>query len=755
MSQAAIDPRIDRLYRLLPAIYRMRDAGQGYPLQALLRVIAEQVNLVEDSIAQQYENWFIETAAEWAVPYIAELVGYVPSPAELASPGRGLEEQLRDRWITPRREVANTVHYRRRKGALALLGDLGRDVTGWPARAVEFYRLLGWNQNINHPHLDRAHVVDIRQMQKLDLLDGPFDRIAHCVDVRRINSADTCGRTNIPSVGIFVWRLGSYSVTMTPAAGEEAAGPHCFNFSILGQDAPLFIAPGRGPAATGDGAGAIAYPGEIRRVAFDARPELYYGADRSFAVWAEDWAGFDSAAPIPLANVIPADLSGWTYVPPAKHIAIDPVLGRIAFPASQPPRKGVRVSYRYGFSADIGGGEYKRQIAKPVARQVRVPDPDHEGQFKLVETTPVVYRVGKAEAYQRIADALDAWKKDLRWDGVIELAESAVFVEPLQIDVPDHHTLELRAAQGARPVIRLLDWRADVPDSLTVTMGAGTRFVMDGLMVTGRSVQVSGPEEPSTPPAGSQPYCDSILVIRHCTLVPGWGMNCDCKPDRPTEPSLELFQVRCRVVIEHSILGSIEITEDEVRQDPIPVCITDSIIDAAEPGGMAISGPEARPAHAAVTILRCTVFGVVEVHSSPLAENSIFYDCVHVGRRQIGCMRYCYVPQGCRTPRRTACQPDLVVDKIKDETTDPAEQVARTAAEKIRLRPVFGSMRYGDPRYAQLADACAPEIVRGADDRSEMGVLHDLFQPLREANLRARLQGFIPAGADVGLIHAT
>lgn len=755
MSQAATDPRIDRLYRLLPAIYRMRDAGQGYPLQALLRVIAEQVNLVEDSIAQQYENWFIETAAEWAVPYIAELVGYVPSSAELASPGRGLEEQLRDRWITPRREVANTVHYRRRKGALALLEDLARDVTGWPARAVEFYRLLGWTQNINHPHLDRAHVVDIRQMQKLDLLDGPFDRIAHCVDVRRINSARTCGRTNIPSVGVFVWRLGSYSVTMTPAAGDEAAGPHCFNFSILGQDAPLFIAPGRGPAATGDGAEAIAYPGEIRRVAFDAHPELYYGPDRSFAVWAEEWAGFDSAAPISLANVIPADLSGWTYVPPSKHIAIDPMLGRIAFPVSQPPRKGVRVSYRHGFSADIGGGEYKRQIAKPVARQVRVPDPDHEGQFKLVESTPIVYRVGKAEAYQRIADALDAWKKDLRWDAVIELAESAVFVEPLQIDVPDHHTLELRAAQGARPVVRLLDWRADVPDSLNVTMGAGARFVMDGLMVTGRSVQVNGPEEPSTPPTGSQPYCDSILVIRHCTLVPGWGMNCDCKPDRPTEPSLELFQVRCRVVIEHSILGSIEVTEDEVRQDPIPVCITDSIVDAAEPGGTAISGPGARPAHAAVTILRCTVFGVVEVHSTPLAENSIFYDCVHVARRQIGCMRYCYVPQGCRTPRRTACQPDLVIDKIKDESTDPAEQVARIAAEKIRLRPVFGSIRYGNPRYAQLGDACAPEIVRGADDRSEMGVLHDLFQPLREANLRGRLQAFIPAGADVGLIHAT
>ena len=54
----------------------MRDAEQGYPLQALLRVIAEQVNVVEDDIAQLYDNWFIETCEDWAVPYIADLIGY-------------------------------------------------------------------------------------------------------------------------------------------------------------------------------------------------------------------------------------------------------------------------------------------------------------------------------------------------------------------------------------------------------------------------------------------------------------------------------------------------------------------------------------------------------------------------------------------------------------------------------------------------------------------------------------------------------
>jgi hypothetical protein len=34
-----------------------------------------------------------------------------------------------------------------------------------------------------------------------------------------------------------------------------------------------------------------------------------------------------------------------------------------------------------------------------------------------------------------------------------------------------------------------------------------------------------------------------------------------------------------------------------------------------------------------------------------------------------------------------------------------------------------------------------------------MGVFHDLFQPQREANLRARLAEFTPAGMNVGIVY--
>ena len=62
------------------------------------------------------------------------------------------------------------------------------------------------------------------------------------------------------------------------------------------------------------------------------------------------------------------------------------------------------------------------------------------------------------------------------------------------------------------------------------------------------------------------------------------------------------------------------------------------------------------------------------------------------------------------------------------------------------------SRRFGDPGYARLALDCAPEIVRGADDESELGAFHDLFQPQRLAALTARLTASTPARTDIGVL---
>jgi hypothetical protein len=172
-----------------------------------------------------------------------------------------------------------------------------------------------------------------------------------------------------------------------------------------------------------------------------------------------------------------------------------------------------------------------------------------------------------------------------------------------------------------------------------------------------------------------------------------------------------------------------------------------------------------------------------------LAENCIFADRVQVVRSQQGCMRFCYVRvpddadgDEAKTPRRYHCQPDLVMDKAESVILDkPSKETGYSPGlssaeideiqKKIQLEiqeeikearrlaasfvcPQFWSTHFGDPGYARLARPIIPEIWRGADDESEMGVFHDLFQPQREANLRARLEEYAPAGMNCGIIWA-
>ncbi len=749
----------DRLYELLPTIYRMRDHDQGEPLRALLQVIAEQVNVVEEDIQQLYENWFIETCEDWVVPYIGDLIGHQPvyeagEPGEATTPQR----QERNKILIPRREVANTLRYRRTKGTLALLEQLANDVAGWSARAVEFYKLLGWTQALNHQRSERGRTVDLRRGDALDCIDGPFDEIAHMVDVRRINSHHSIGRYNIPSVGLFVWRLKAYSVTHTPAYCAEDISPHCYTFSALGNDTPLYIRPERETEPT-QIAGELNLPVPVRRRAFEERgieegkefrraASAYYGLvgnsliGKSLSIWAPDWPTKGAKQPIPRERVVPADLSDWQYLPRHGQVAVDPALGRIAFPVKQLPKRGVWVSYHYGFSADIGGGEYDRPLTQPADSDIRRVS----GQEQL-----------KAE--------LEPWKAGP--DGkapegqpshaVIEITDSGAYVLPVNITLREKHSLQIRAANHTRPLIRLLDWQTDLPDNLSVTGEKGSRFTLDGLLITGRGVQIEGEL--------------ASVTIRHSTLVPGWSLEPHCEPSRPAEPSLVVINSYPCIIIEHSIIGSIQVNLDEVTHDPIPIRVSDSIIDATgvdcdSPECEAIGAAGSALAHAVVKIVRSTVIGRVLTHAICLAENSIFMSRITVARRQRGCMRFCYVTPGSRTPRRYSCQPDIVEravaeDMLKNAQSKneppPQKEVVEAAQqpERDRVRPLFNSLRYGTPTYCQLSQACAEEIVRGADDESEMGVFHDLYQPQRTANLRARLEEYTPAGADVGIIFSS
>jgi hypothetical protein len=709
----------DELAELLPRWHRLADDHAGEPLRCLLSVIAEQIELVRGAVGQQYENWFVETAAEWVLPYLGELVGYRPQ----AGYQRVLSEGLRDggpsegsvrrlaEALAPRRDVAATVGYRRRKGTLSLLEELADSAAGWPARAVETSRLLVHSQPVrlygsgteqgNAVRAGRGRLADLRDGGALDLAGTPFETTARTVDVRRAASRYRPGGHTPTGVKLYVWRLAPHPVTHAPAYCVDSARS-LFTFSVLGNDTRLVTRPEPEPStvhlATVDNV-----PAYLRRRQFADRLADYYGPGKSVAVWLDDRL-------VPASDIVVADLTDWWYHPRRDQVVVDPELGRIAFSARSAPGTGVWVTYHHAFADDLGGGEYPRDLSAP------------DGA--------VIYRVGPGQSYRRIVDAHRQWRADRPSDAIIEITDSGAYQEQLAFELAAGQRLTLRAADGVRPVLRLLDWSSNEPDALDIRVAqdcpahARPSMALDGLLIAGRGVRAGGPL--------------GALILRHCTLVPGWSLEPACTPSSPEEPSLVLERATASVHIDRCVLGSIQVLGDEVGTDPLPIHLRDSILDATGHDLAALSAPDGGHAHAELHACRATIIGEVRVHAVRVVSDSIFTGLLHVARRQTGCLRFCYVPPDSRTPRRFRCQPDLA-----------------GPADAARVRPLFASERYGTPDYGQLAAGCADEITRGAEDGAEMGVFHDLYQPQRTDNLRARLAEYTPAGTDAGISFVT
>ena len=213
-----------RLYARVPAHYRAYDADpeQGFALLALLRVVAEQVANVRQDLDALWDNFFIETCDEWAVPYIGALVG-----ANLLAQPVAQSNRL---------EVYNTVLWRRSKGTPAMLRSLAQAISGWPTDLAEFFQALGWSQNMNHLRLGNPLTPDLRDVYQLSLLGRAADAFAHAADIKPARPLDaprvtpdalgigrvaynTQGRYQIKNLGFFVRRLQTFALKgVTPAA---------------------------------------------------------------------------------------------------------------------------------------------------------------------------------------------------------------------------------------------------------------------------------------------------------------------------------------------------------------------------------------------------------------------------------------------------------------------------------------------------------------------------------------------------------
>lgn len=687
----------DRLYDLLPAVYRQRDAEQGYLLRDLVEILAGQAMLLESDILQLYENWFIETCEPWVVPYIGDLIGV-----------RGTKGA-----VSSRAEVANTLRYRQSKGTAAMLELLARDVTGWPARVVEYFERLETTQYANHVRLANLRTPDLRRTNELELLGGPFETANHTAEVRRI--AVERGRYNIPNLGIFLWRLQAYFVEKSTAGAAAHPADGRYFFSPLGDDAPLFNRP-QAEADSTRLAGEVNVPGRLRRRPLyleleavrqsladrQAISSAYFGNQPVFQVFVRNQAG-GPLTEIPPQEILICDLDVghppvvfpgiWRRPPKTKQylpsaggpavvlpirVAVDPVLGRLAFPIGVLPAE-VRVSYHYGFSDDLGGGPYQRE-----ASFTQIAKESH-------------FWVGPG-GFDTIQAALDQWNG--KGSAVIEILDSRTYAEALNVlKIPAKGRLEIRAADEQRPCLLL-------PGELIVSGWELSGFEINGLLVAGGPLHLTG-------------QLDHIR-LQHTTLAPGWSL-----------PALIVEPGSAKVSLDRSILGA-------VRTDPeTQVEMSDSIVDAVDGAGkvqIAYAALDGKSPGGPLTLSRCTVIGDVLTTELALAENSLFLNGVTAQRRQEGCVRFCYVPPRSHTPRRYRCQPE-----------DGA----------AALRPLFTSLRYGDPGYCQLTAGTPREIRRGAEDESEMGAFSSLHQPQREDALRIRLDEYLRVGLEAGIFFVT
>lgn len=333
----------ERLYKLLPAIYRIRDEELNHgTLRALLGVIEKEIIQIEDDIENLYENWFIETCDEWVVPYIGDLLD-----VKLYSKGfRTFGEERRA-------YIANTLALRSRKGTVPILEQLVFDVTGWRARVVENFKSIATTQNINNI---RPEVVTVN-LRKLS------QNFARTLDIRR-NSGE--GSVNLGSINILIWRLKSYPIErVTARLYLNQNSGQFYTFSPLGEDIPLFNQPQTEteitslakpinlPAALEFDRAAIIAELDARRQGID--DDGYFNSDTPVL---EIFADNELIKP---EEILINDLTNWEV--PASNfqpkVVIDLKLGRLAFATETAP-KIVEVSYSYAFSNNIGGGSYDR-----------------------------------------------------------------------------------------------------------------------------------------------------------------------------------------------------------------------------------------------------------------------------------------------------------------------------------------------------------------------------------------------------------
>jgi hypothetical protein len=473
----------DKLWNLLPAVYRAEDTdqfGANGPLREIVNRIGAQVANVRRNIDRMWEDQSIETCDDWVIPYIGALLG-----TNLVS---GLDPRAQ------RIDVAKTIYYRRRKGTLAILEEIANAITGWDVKVVEFFRRMGRTRHGLDPAIGGSLLGNgaVATLQQAEGLVGPlthtgiggladlhkvygaskagtaFDEYFHTADLRR--PSGNYGWYNIPRLGVFVWRLTSYRVgPVTPVAVQGCPG--WFTFDPTGRDVALFAA-ARATNAFGDNWTSpieAELPTPINQRLLNAN-EAAVGSGQPVNLYPD-------VLSVAFAVTDPPD----ELVIPSNQLNVRPQRGRFRYTGSPPADTDLVATYHYGFPADIGAGPYDRRID---TRTIPPPAPSKV--------------VGGGGDVLASAGAVPGGGT-LRVDGSLTYRGVA--------DVPAvQGALTLQAENQQRPLIRLAgEW--------SITGNSGSSLTLDGLFISGDDLVLRG-------------AFDSVM-LSCCTLDPGTAATAD------------------------------------------------------------------------------------------------------------------------------------------------------------------------------------------------------------------------------------
>src|SRR4029077_14407173 len=177
----------DKLWKLLPAVYRALDTDQfdaNGPLREIVNRIGATTGSLRRSIDRLWDNQSIESCDDWVIPYIADLLG-TRLVNGLDSSRQGLD-------------FANPTSYRLRKGTVGVLEQIASDITGWDAKVVEFFRRLGRTRHRLDPPVGPVSAPG-RQPDKLQLAEGIVGALTHTriggfADLRNVYGAGKAAR---------------------------------------------------------------------------------------------------------------------------------------------------------------------------------------------------------------------------------------------------------------------------------------------------------------------------------------------------------------------------------------------------------------------------------------------------------------------------------------------------------------------------------------------------------------------------------